>query len=925
MSVSSGNSTVHPSYSDKIPVDTVPFYPGDQYDPDIPKPNDYLSYPVGFWPAHYIEFINYLTILSQKSDRVKMTVHGKTHEGRNLYNLFISSPENIARLDEIKAKQNRLSDPNLLNPAEVNSFTENLPAVAWFGFSIHGDELSGVDAGIQLAYQLAAGTDSATMHLLENVVIILDPTENPDGRERFLSMLDTYRSYVPNYDNSDVQHQGVWPYGRGNHYMFDLNRDWILVNQPETRGKLKTITEWHPQLVVDEHEMGSDETFLFSPPREPINYNTPDNIFKWWTVFNKDQSEAFDERGWPYYCKEWNDQWFPGYGSAWPTFFGVIGILYEQAGVAGSFIKQRDDYLLTYHEAVNHQFRSSITNLFTLADNRKEIMNDYYQARRQIVDNGKKSKLSFLFIPGDDKEKFNYFLESLLLQGINVKKSTQSFTVSSVTNIFGEKTTSKNFPSGTYIINTDQTMGALVKALLEFDPHLKLEFLKEERHEIEKHNDTRMYETSSWSIPVAYNLDAYETNSVINVATENVSDVINLTGELVNPNAIFGFVVDMVGEKTYQMLTRLFGEQLTLFASEKPFKVDGYSFKAGSILIIKRGNRKDLPETLAKLANEVGLNIYGVNTGLSTEGSYLGATTFRLLKQPKIAIITGSPISPTAFGSLWFTMDKQLNIPHSLINFSYLNFTDIDKYNVIIVPNSWNYNALNSFDKIKIKNWINSGGTLVGMGNGSAWLADTTNNISKVRMKRHVLDKLAQYSKSINREKAAESPVVDTMNIWYPQKSSSAIKTEEEPGAPSKKNAEEIDEWERRFMPRGAYMKVELDTEDWLSFGLNKFIPVSMYTEYAFMSESPVKTVGRFMTDETQLRISGLLWPEARSRWAGTSYVTRESVGKGQIILFAEHPNFRAYNFGTRQLFMNAILYGPGLGSSFEGPYIQQD
>jgi hypothetical protein len=925
MSINTAFSSVHPSYSDKVPVDTVPFYPGGQYNSDIPKPNDHLSYPVGFLPAHYNELINYLTILSQKSDRIKMVEHGKTHEGRKLYNLFVSSPENIGKLDNIKSNHNQLSDPGSMTTTELNSFVEDLPAVAWLGHSIHGDEISGVDAAIQLAYQLAAGTDSTTMHLLENVLIIIDPIENPDGRERYLSMLDTYRSHVPNYDRNAQQHQGVWPFGRGNHYLFDLNRDWILVNQPETKGKLKTITEWHPQLVVDAHEMGSNATYLFSPPRQPINYNTPSNVYKWWGVFNKDQATAFDQRGWPYYSREWNEQWYPGYGSAWPTFFGVIGILYEQAGVDGSFVKQRDDYLLTYHESVNHQFRSALSNLFTLANNRKDIMIDYFKARKQIVEDGKKSNLSFLFVPDKDKVKFNYFLESLLNQGIKVEKSTQQFTVPSVIDIYGNKSTSKKFPIETYIVKTDQPSGALAKAILEFDPHLKIEFLKEERRELEKHNDTRVYDVNSWSVPIAYNLDAYETKSSFSVETEKVTEVIKLTGELINPDAVFGFVVNMVGEKTYLMLNRLFGEQLTMFASEKAFKVDGYSFNSGAILIRKRGNTKDLPNVLDKLAKDVGLNIYGVNTGLSTEGSHLGAGTFRLLKQPKIAIITGNLLSTTSFGSLWFTIDKQLNIPHSLISFPNFNFTNIDQYNLIVFPEIWYYEGLNSLDKEKINNWVKRGGTIVGMGNIMAWMADTTNNISNVKIKRQVLDKLAQYSNNVNREIAAEAPIVDTMNIWHPKKSTTATKKEDEPSFPSKKKAEEIDEWQRRFMPRGVYMKVELDTEDWLAFGMNKYVPASLYTDYAFMSESPVKTVGRFTTDETKLRVSGLLWPEARARWAGTSYVTRESVGKGQLILFAAHPNFRAYNFGIRQLFVNAILYGPGLGSSFEGPYIQQD
>ena len=348
----------NPSFSHKLPVDTVPFYPGGTYDQAVPKPNDYISEPVGYWPVRYHDLVSYLKVVAEKSDRVKLEVGGKSHENRDLFNVFIGTPENIAKLDEIQKQSTTFADPrNKINP---DALADNMPAIAWLGFSIHGDEISGVDAGLQLVYQLAAGTDSATMHLLENVVIIIDPTENPDGRERYLSMLETYRSHVPNYDRNAQQHHGVWPYGRGNHYLFDLNRDWIYLSQPETKHRTQTILKWNPQLVVDAHEMGTNSTFLFTPPRQPINYNTPESIYKWWDVFQKDQGNAFDKNGWPYYNKEWHEQWYPGYGSAWPTFFGTIGILYEQSGVDGTMVQQSNGYLMTYHESVNHHFTSAL-------------------------------------------------------------------------------------------------------------------------------------------------------------------------------------------------------------------------------------------------------------------------------------------------------------------------------------------------------------------------------------------------------------------------------------------------------------------------------------------------------------------------------------------------------------------------------------
>ena len=913
-----------PSYSKKAEVDTVPFYSGGQYDPTIPKPNDFLRYPIGQWPLRYGEMVNYLEALGPASaKRVKIESHGQTYEGRALYNVFISSEENIANLETLRLAMNRLAEPaENASAREVDSLTRTLPAFAWLGYSIHGDELSGVDAATQLIYQLAAGTDSATTNLLRNVIVIIDPTQNPDGRERYLAMLETYRSQVPNYNRFAMQHSGVWPYGRGNHYLFDLNRDWILVRNQETRGKLTTILKWHPQLTVDGHEMGSNSTFLFSPPTEPINLNTPPHYLKWAQVFSDNQAAAFDSRAWPYYVKEWHEQWYPGYGSAWSTFFGSIGILYEMASVDGQFVKQQDDYLLTYHEAVNKQFTSSLTNLTTLANNRTAILRDYAQTRRQIAEEGRRSKLSFLFKPDRDEIKMQRFIQCLLDQGIEVRRAGVAFTVASATDIYDKKLSSLSLPAGTYVVSTDQTQGALAKAALELDPRLKYEFLQKERREIEKFEGTKMYDVSTWSLPLAYALDAYSTTSATPVNTERVTEVTLSPGRLVEPGAQFGFAIDMVGEKTDRALAALFQEDVVVYCSEKAFTLEGHSFSPGALVIRKRGNPDNLPQILEGIAHDVGVEVYGINTGRSEKGSYLGAETFHLLQKPRIALVAGEGISTGAFGTIWYAIDQELELPHSLVSLSQLARTNLDLYNVLIVPSSWGPFDAYAGDGAKrnLREWVQNGGTLICMDNSAAWAADTATGLSQVRLRHQVLDKLSEYNLSLTRERQAESPEVDTLALWYPEKVPVDTAKQEKPPSLGLEEAKRIDEWQRRFFPNGVIMRAELDNEEWLSFGLGKSLPVNIETRDAFLAKAPVKTVAR-LAPENELRISGLLWPEARARWAGTAYATRESVGRGQIILFTTHPNFRAYFYGSRQMLVNAILLGPGFGAGFDGPY----
>lgn len=912
-------SSYHPSYSERAIIDTVPFYANGNYDPNVAKPNDYIDGPLGVWPARYHQIELFLTAVEKSSDRVKVQTHGATHEGRTLYHVVISSPANIENLDQILADNDKLADPRQTAKAEADQLIEKMPAVAWLGYAIHGDEISGSDAATQLIYHLAAARDSATLHLLDNVVVVIDPSENPDGRERYLSMLQTYKSHTPNYDPASMQHSGVWPWGRGNHYLFDLNRDWILMTQPETIGRVETELKYHPHMVVDGHEMGANATFLFSPPRQPINYNTPSNIYKWWEIFAGDQAESFDQRGWPYYTGEWNEQWYPGYGSAFGTFSGSIGILYEQAGVDGGMIKQSDDYFLTYHEAVNHQFTSSLANLTTTANNRAEILSDYYSARSGIVDQGKKSGLTFIYAPEKDKLKLKMFVERLIAQGIEVEQAKNDFTVANARNFYHEDLTNKKFPAGTFIVRTSQPMGALAKAILDFDPHFNMDFLKEERRYLEKFNESRMYETSAWSVSLAYDADAYMTNSIIRTETELVNDIPEPTGKLIDPEARYGFAIDFEGELTYLILTRLFDKDLTIYAATKPFTLEGRSYDRGALVLRRRGNPESLQKTLAELAEEVGINVYGVNTGLAAEGSHLGAGTYQLLKQPRVALVTGNPMNFTDYASLWHTIDIELGIPHSLITMNSLSYGDLSRFNVLVVPAAWGGGfgrQLGHGGLENLRNWIQDGGILITDNSNAHWAADTSTGLSSVSLRSQMLDKLAKFDLAVTRERAAEAPAVDTMMLYHPDKiaAKEEDKDEKKGAKLPLKEAEELERYERRYSPGGVIMAADIDLEDWLSFGMKERAPVFFWGREYLLTDRSVHTTAR-LADENNVRLSGLLWPEARAKVANSAYTTHERLGKGQIILFAGPPNFRAYFYSTRRMLANGILYGPGMGS----------
>ncbi|MEK9137231.1 MAG: M14 family zinc carboxypeptidase, partial [Bacteroidota bacterium] len=392
-----------------------------EFDTSIPTPEQTLHFTLGERPARHAQVLEYFRTLAASSSYMKLFDMGKTYEERPLIYAVISDDANISRLEEIKNNLRALADPRTLSRNRLEAVVNTTPGVVWLAYSIHGDETSGVDAALAVAYRLVAGTDSLSRRLRKELVIIIDPVENPDGRERFLAQMEAFATAVPFADGQSLQKGGFWPWGRGNHYMFDMNRDWFSQELPESKARIKAIVDWHPQVLVDAHEMGQWDTYLFSPPRHPFNPYLTDRVKHWWNVFAADQAGAFDRRGWAYYTREWNEELFPGYGSSWPLFVGAVGILYEQAGVSGSRVSRHDGTVLTYSEAVEHQYISSIANLTTAANNRKQLLHDYYAHRERAVSEfgGGKVK-AYIVAPDNNPDRLTHLAQTLTRQGIEV-------------------------------------------------------------------------------------------------------------------------------------------------------------------------------------------------------------------------------------------------------------------------------------------------------------------------------------------------------------------------------------------------------------------------------------------------------------------------------------------------------------------------
>ncbi len=888
------------------------------FDPAVPSPEKILGFPIGERPARQAQVLEYFKKLDEATNRLKLFEMGKTYEGRPLVYAVISDEANMARLEEIKKNLAQIADPRKLSRSQLSAVIDKTPACVWLAYSIHGDEISGVDASVAVAYQLAAGTDTLSTRLRKELITVIDPMENPDGRERYLAQMEAFASAVPHADGQSLQKGGFWPWGRGNHYLFDMNRDWFTQELPESKARIAAIVDWNPQVLVDAHEMGQWDTYLFSPPRLPFNLQLTREIRRWWDIFAADQAKAFDRHGWAYYTREWNEEWYPGYGSSWPLYMGAVGILYEQAGVSGSRISRHDGTVLTYSESVEHQYVSSIANLTTTANRRKELLNHYYDHRaRAVSEYGGGRPKAFLVAPDANPDRFNHLAEALTRQGIEVSVAKADFSARAK-NYYQPVPAAKGFTKGTLIIPTNQPQGFLIQTILGFDPHLPDTFLAIERRELLKNRESKLYEITTWSMLQAYGLEAYEAETPVSVVSEPWKAPA-IQGNVEGNNPQQGYIFEANSDRGLKAIALCFERGLTMYAAKKDLDMEGKNFPRGSIFLPRRANPANYAEVLGEIAKQTGIKAVGVSGGRGNIGPDLGGSELGVLKKPKVALVAGSPTNFTSVGWIWHMLDQKIGLPASLIEAAQLVQADLSIYNVLILPD-----AFGSFAGVlgkpaveKIKSWTEAGGTLIAMDASASFCADSNNNVSKVRIRPHALPKLAEFEAAALEEIDAEDPDISKLKIWeFPERDTAKGKKEEKP-TPKLEDLQKMDELAGVFSPHGAILKVNLDKEDWLTFGMGEQIPVMVSSSTVLMAKYPsARTVGRFAAPR-DLRISGLLWPEARLRIAHSSYCTREPAGQGQIILFADQPNFRAFFRGSERLLSNAVLYGPGLGTSW--------
>lgn len=682
-------------------VDLSYYLPNERYNSEIPTPKEIIGHEVGEWHVTHDKLVMYMRALAKASDRITIEERGKTYEDRPLLLLTITSPNNHKNLEEIRKKH--------IDATNDTSVSTDNPVVVYQGFSIHGNEPSGSNAALAVAYYLAASVSSETQNLLDNTVILFDPSFNPDGLQRFAYWANVNKSKNINPDPNDREYNEIWPRGRTNHYQFDMNRDWLPVQLPESKARIATFHKWLPNILTDHHEMGSNSSFFFQPGipsrTNPLTPQMNQDLTKEIATYH---AKALDNIGSLYYSEESFDDFYYGKGSTFPDINGGIGILFEQGSSRGH-AQETDNGILTFPFTIRNQVTAAFSTLEAAKSMREKLLKyqqDFYEESRNT---GSNKAIVF----GDEKDaaKTYHLAEVLKRHQVKIHDLKSDFTANG-----------KNFKKGySYVVPMNQKNQRLVKAMFDVRTTFK---------------DSLFYDVSAWTFNHAFGVD-YAENISLSKAGEEI-DKLEMPTAGVSFKSNYGYLMPWNEYYAPKALNAILQKGLRAKVSMKNFKNGGKSYDYGTIFIPVQNQKlsdDEMYNFLSIIAKESATKIYGVTTGLN-DGIDLGSNNFRAITAPKVAMLVGDGVAGNDSGEIWHLFDQRFDMHLTRLDTRYFNRVDIAKYTHIIIPSS----GLEKAAVEKLKTWVRNGGVLVGYKNTSRWLS--SNNMISLNFERAKRDSI---------------------------------------------------------------------------------------------------------------------------------------------------------------------------------------
>lgn len=816
------------------------------YNASIPKPKDIVYHEVGEWHITHDRLVNYMQALAKAApDRIKLEMMGLTYEGRPQLLLIITSPKNHQNLEQIRQQHVALTDPT--NSPSLN--IENMPVVVYVGHSIHGNEPSGSNAALLSAYYLAAAQGRQIDELLDNVVVLFDPSFNPDGLQRFSTWVNQHKSKNLVNDPNSREFNEVWPGGRFNHYWFDLNRDWLPAQHVESQNRLKWFHQWKPNILTDHHEQGSNATFFFQPGvPSRVNPLTPAKNQELTAKMGKFHAAYLDRIGSLYFTKENYDDFYYGKGSTYPDVNGAIGILFEQASSRGH-AQLTNNGVLTFPFTIRNQFVTTLSTLEAAKGLRQEFLEwqrEFYKT--SLTEAAGYTTKGYVFGDEHDRGKTNIFVNMLRRHQIDVYSLTNSFSADG-----------NNYKKGSaFVVPANQSQFRLIRGIFEKTLNYK---------------DSLFYDITSWTMPLAFGLAYSELNATqfnSSPLGEKIASELKTTGAVLGGKSEYSYLMEWTEYNSPAVLYELQNNGIMAKVATNPITIPlngvNKQFGYGTIQIpvgMQTISSQQLLDKLKLLAEKHGVNIYSAGSGNVISGSDLGSSRFVSLTKPSVAMIVGSGVNETDAGEAWHLLDQRFNVPVSHLEITAFNRVDLTKYNTMIMVGG-SYPDLN---KDKLKTWVQSGGNLILTEEAVTWASQ--NAISNVTLKR-----IRNGS--------------DTTTVL------SYVTREQVEGAQQM---------------RGAIFRAEVDLSHPLAYGYAKPYVSLFKANKVFVEKSKNPWATPFYYRSNPLE-SGWVSKENLDAVKNSAAVVVNTSGSGRVISIADNPNFRAFWLGGSKLMMNAIFFG---------------
>ncbi|SHH36462.1 M14 family metallopeptidase [Winogradskyella jejuensis] len=797
---------------------------------NIPSPNEFLGYPIGTQFSRHHQVVDYFKAVEKAVPKqMKLEKYGETYERRPLYLAYISSEENIKSLENIR-------ENNLKNAGLLNGTPNNLEvAIVWLSYNVHGNEASSTEASMLTLYKLL----TEKQEWLKNTIVIIDPCINPDGRDRYVNWFNETASQPYDIDQQASEHNEPWPGGRPNHYLFDLNRDWAWASQIESASRLKAYNKWMPHIHVDFHEQGINEPYYFAPAAEPFHEIISDFQHNFQTEIGKNHAKYFDKEGWLFFTRERFDLFYPSYGDTYPTYMGAIGMTYEQGGHgrAGLGILNDEGHVLTLVERLTHHTTTGLSTVEIASKNAKRLNDEF----GKFFDNSNLKYKSYALSGNSDR------IERLksLLEKHDIAFENATTTKATGYNYTTGKQGSISLNNNSLVVHTNQPKGKMVKVL--FEPNAKL-------------TDSLTYDITAWSMPYAYGLDAVASTTKI-ASTKPTS-----TTEYQVLQDAYGYVSDWDSMKDAQFLASLLKANFRVRFTEKPFTSNGKSFERGSLIITKGDNAKldNMLSTLNSIAKKHDKALATINSGFSQRTPDIGSPDIKLINKQKIAMLSGEGTSSLNYGALWHFFEQQLHYPVTSINTDNLSRTNLDKYNILIMPSGYYGRILNEDLMKTLKDWVRSGGKVI---------------------------------------------AIDAALRSFAGKDGFSLKYKSSENSEESENLTPYADREREYannLITGAIFKSKIDNTHPMAFGYDNHYFTLKIGSSAYDLLDNGYNVGHI--SDTKV-FSGFAGKNALNNLENTLVFGEERMGSGSFIYMADNPMFRSFWENGKLFLVNAIFF----------------